>query len=278
MFGGADPAIPNLVPSDITFTRNHLGKQLAWRTQSWVVKNLFELKNAQRVTVDGNVMEFNWLAAQAGYSVLFTPRNQGGTAPWTVVQHVTFTNNVVRHVSSVLNILGTGNLAPSQLTNDIVVRNNLFVDVSAATYGGVGRMLLISGGLNITIDHNTVFNDGSSTVYAYGAAVQGFLFTNNIVGDNAYGIMGNNTSPGNGTIATYFPNATFLNNIIIGAPASTFPTGNFYPATVGGVGFVDYAGGNYRLAATSPYKSGGTDATDVGAEIDLLNAAAGTTY
>src|SRR4029453_10702365 len=34
--------------------------------KKWVVKNHFELKNAQRVTVEGNVFENNWAAAQAG--------------------------------------------------------------------------------------------------------------------------------------------------------------------------------------------------------------------
>jgi hypothetical protein len=278
MFGGADPSIVGLVPANITFTGNHLAKQLAWRTQSWVVKNLFELKNAQDVTVDGNVMEYNWAAAQAGYSVLFTPRNQSGTAPWTVVQRVTFTNNVVRHVSSVLNILGTDNLATSQLTNTIAIRNNLFVDVSGATYGGVGRLLLINGGLDITVNHNTVFNDGSSTVYAYGTAVQGFAFTNNIVPDNTYGIMGDSASPGNSTITKYFPNSQFLANVIVAAPASSFPTGNFYPASMLDVGFVSYAGGNYRLDSSSQYTRAATDGTDPGCNIDALDAAAGTTY
>src|SRR5207249_4012910 len=112
LIGGADPSIPNLTPSDITFTRNYLAKQVAWRTQGWQLKNLFELKNAQRVVVDGNLMEYNWEAAQAGYAVLFTPRNDGGTAPWTVVQHVQFTNNIVRHVSSAVSILGTDDIFP----------------------------------------------------------------------------------------------------------------------------------------------------------------------
>src|SRR5439155_19384854 len=109
LFGGADPAIPNLVPSDITFRGNHVARPLAWRAQDWSVKNLFELKNAQRVSIDRNVFENHWLAAQAGYAIVFTPRNQSGTAPWSVVQQVEFTNNIVRHVSSVFNVLGTDN-------------------------------------------------------------------------------------------------------------------------------------------------------------------------
>ena len=278
MFGGADPSIPGLVPSDITFTGNHLAKQLAWRGQAWIVKNLLELKNAQRVTIEGNVLEHNWVAAQPGYAVLFTPRNQSGTAPWSVVQDVTFTNNVVRYVSSALNILGTDDLRPSEVANDITIRNNLFEDISGRKFGGDGRLLLINGGRNITIDHNTVLNDGSATLYAYGTAVQGFVFTNNIILDNKYGVMGDNATPGIGTIGRYFPNSLFLRNIIVGAPASSFPEGNYYPPTTDDVGFVDFAGRNYRLSETSPYQASGSDGSHIGCDIDALNAAAGTAY
>jgi hypothetical protein len=66
-----------------------------------VVKNHLELKNAQRVTVDGNLLENNWAAGQSGYSIMLTPRNSG-SAPWTRVQNVTFTNNIVRHVPAVV--------------------------------------------------------------------------------------------------------------------------------------------------------------------------------
>ncbi len=139
LFGGADPPIPNLIPSDITIRRNHLAKPLAWRTENWTVKNLFELKNAQRVVVDGNLMEYNWLSGQTGYAVLFTPRNEDGGSPWSVVQQVQFTNNVIRHVAGGINILGNDDIHPSQTTNNIVVRNNLFEDISSASYGGDGR-------------------------------------------------------------------------------------------------------------------------------------------
>src|SRR4029079_8378638 len=129
LFGGSDPAIPDLVPSDITITHNYVTKQTAWRGSAWNIKNLLELKSAQRVVVDGNVFEYNWLAAQTGYSILFTPRNQDGTAPWTIVQQIQFTNNIVRHVSSAINILGADYIYPSLATNAITIRNNLFEDV-----------------------------------------------------------------------------------------------------------------------------------------------------
>ena len=64
MFGGADPSIQNLVPSDIEIVGNHFNKPLAWQDpQGYVIKNLFELKNARRVLVEGNVFENNWIGA-----------------------------------------------------------------------------------------------------------------------------------------------------------------------------------------------------------------------
>jgi hypothetical protein len=82
MFGGADPAINGLVPSDIEIVRNHFAKPLRWKIDDpsyegtpWTVKNLFELKNARRVLVEGNLLEHNWPHAQNGFAILFTPRN-----------------------------------------------------------------------------------------------------------------------------------------------------------------------------------------------------------
>jgi len=44
------------------------------------------------------------------------------------------------------------------------------------------------------------------------------------------------------------------------------------------VGFANLAGGNYRLSAASPFRNGATDGTDVGCNIDTLNAAARIKY
>lgn len=282
LFGGGDPSIPNLVPSDIVIRKNHLSKPLIWRTQpQWTVKNLFELKNAQRVLVDGNVMEYNWLAGQTGYAVLFTPRNQYGGCPWCVVQDVQFTNNVVRHSGSGINILGTDNIYPSRETNNIVIRNNLFENINGAEYGGQGRFFMIGGGgRNITFDHNTVLQDGWSVVFV-SDPVQNFVFTNNIVPDYNWAIIGASVAPGNATIAAYFPGSTILRNIFAGSNPSNYPAANYYPASLAAVGFVNYVammGGNYRLAPTSAYRNAATDGTDVGCNINQLNAAAGTAY
>jgi hypothetical protein len=47
--------------------------------------------------------------------------------------------------------------------------------------------------------------------------------------------------------------------------AGAYPAGNFFPADVTALRFVNYAGGNYALAANSPYKHAATDGTAIGA-------------
>lgn len=273
MFGGADPAITNLVPSDIILRRNHFNKPLAWRTQGWTVKNLLELKNAQRVTIDGNLFEHNWLAAQTGYAIVLKSVNQGGRAPWSVVQDIEFTNNIVRHVASGMKI--TRDPSNAIEVNDVTLRNNLFDDVSGDTYGGAGVFLLVVGGSDITVDHNTIMNDGNITLFPDAYTSPGFVFTNNVMIDNIYAIKGSGTAVGNGTIAKYFPGGKFFGGIYVGSDPDDYPVGNFYPPDVAAVGFVDFARRNYRLSSNSIYRRGGTDGKDPGCDFDALEAAQG---
>jgi hypothetical protein len=270
LLGGADPAIAGLVPSDITFTQNHLTKQLVWQSQPyWNVKNLLEIKNAQRLTIDHNLLEYNWLAAQSGYAVVFTPRNQDGGCPWCVVQQLQFTNNIVRHVASGIQLLGTDDTNPSQLTNHIVIRNNLFDDLNW-NYGGEGRFLLIEGGDSIVIDHNTIIQTGNSVVYAAGGPASHFVFTNNICPDNQWAILGAGSSPGLPSIQQFFPGSTIQGNVIAGANPAIYPASNYYPASLNAVGFVDMTGHNYALSANSPFIRAATDGTAVGCDVSKL--------
>lgn len=106
IFGGGDPFIQDLIPSNITIRRNHIAKPLSWISASWVIKNLIELKNAEHVLIEGNTIENNWSAGQQGEAIMLTPRNQYGTAPWSAVRDITIQNNIIRHVARVFNISG----------------------------------------------------------------------------------------------------------------------------------------------------------------------------
>jgi hypothetical protein len=265
MFGGADPGIPNLVPSDIEVKGNHLSKPVAWRG-AFTVKNLFELKNAQRVVVDGNLFEYNWADAQEGVAILFTVRNQDGGAPWSVVQDVAFTNNIVRHSSSGLYILGRDNNHPSQQTRRITVRNNLFEDISGAKWGGRGFFMLITESADVVIENNTILQTGNITG-AYGQPNTGFVFRNNIIMNNEYGLHGDSRSPGADTLDFYFPRSVMSNNAIVGGDASLYKGRNMYPVSLKQIRFMDPEAGDYRLRPDSPLKKAGAGGADIGASI-----------
>jgi len=137
--GGSDNLITGLVPSDIEFRSNYLVKPLSWKEGDpsycgidWQNKNLFELKSARRVLVDGNIMENNWVDAQTGEAVLFTPRSQDGTNPWAAIQDITFTNNIVRHSAAAFNIMSDDDRNISQQLQRVMIKNNLLADIDGA--------------------------------------------------------------------------------------------------------------------------------------------------
>lgn len=284
MFGGADPAVPDLVPSDITFRQNYVTKPLEWRDQGmpWTVKNLFELKNARRVLIEANIFEHNWHAAQTGYAILFTPLNQDGRAPWTVVSDVTFRYNIVRHVASAINILGYDYMATSRQTRGIVIRHNLFHDVNAERWGGDGRFLLIGDeAADIVVDHNTVIQTGS-ILQLYGARdgrprpIRNLELTNNITLHNEYGIIGEEVGVGQPAIAAYVDRGDIRRNVLAGGPDTIYPPENYFPAVSELLAeFVNPAAGDYRLKPGSRLRTLGTDGSSLGANIDLLMRAIG---
>lgn len=282
MFGGADPRIPDLVPSDIEFRRNHCYKPLSWNPSDpsyagihWSVKNLFELKNAQRVLIDGNLFEHCWVDGQTGFIIVLTPRNQEGTAPWSVVQDVTFTNNIGRHAAAGIQFLGQDDIHPSQRQRRIKIANNLFYDIGGTEWGANGRLFQLVGGTDdVHIDHNTALHT-SNIVSADGSAHNGFVFTNNITRHNDYGVIGSGRSIGNDSLNYYFPGCSFTRNVLIAGPGHVYPPGNFFPAALSDIQFVDSANHNYRLSPLSPYKNAGTDGLDIGADHDAIEAAFG---
>jgi biofilm PGA synthesis N-glycosyltransferase PgaC len=276
MFGGADPTIPNLVPADIEIVHNHLAKPLRWKAGhptfegiEWTVKNLFELKNARRVLVDGNLFEYNWPQAQNGFSILFTVRNQDGGAPWSTIEDVTFSNNLVRHVAAGINMLGRDDNHPSQQARRITVRNNVFLDVGGMW--GNGRLFqLLDGTSNVTFDHNTAFQTGSILFGGDHAPHTGFVFQNNIAQRNEYGITGSAKGEGTETLTHYFPEAVFRRNVIVGGNAGRYPADNFYPASIQETGLAVPREGDFRLTLVRPYSRAATDGSDPGADLDAI--------
>ena len=271
MFGGALPSIANLIPTKIEIRGNRFFKPLSWKVGDpsyagihWSIKNLLEFKNARDVMVDGNTFENCWTDAQIGYAVLFTVRSEDGKAPWAIVENVTFSNNVVKNSDQAIQMLGSDAPNPSGRGNGVKIVNNLFVDIK-------NRFLTISGFHNVTIDHNTHFQNGN-IMALHGEPSPGFVYTNNITNraPSSYGIFGDGVGEGNPALARYFPGVTMKRNILIAAPASQYPGNNAFPPNLEKVGFQEARNGNFRLGAKSEFKKTATDGSDPGCQPDRL--------
>ncbi|HSL21394.1 MAG TPA: hypothetical protein VK886_07660 [Vicinamibacterales bacterium] len=249
----------------------------------WSVKNVFELKNARTVTVEYNTFEHNWEAGQAGYAIVFTPRNQDGGCTWCVVEDVQFQYNIVRHTAAAINILGYDNEHPSQQTRDILIRHNLLYDVNKTAWGGNGYFLLLGDEpRDIVVDHNTIVHTGTTVVYAYGGTaadpreILGFRFTNNIARHNSYGLWSTFFTYGTAALNGYYPGATVAGNLLASGASSKYPAGNYFYSDFDGQ-FAAAGADDYHLAADSPLRGAGTDGLNAGADIDgLLAGIAGT--
>ena len=241
---------------------------------NWTAKNLLELKNARRVLAEGNVLEHNWVSGQGGLALVISPRNQDGTAPWSVVSDVTFRYNIVRHTAGGMSINGVDTNYPSLPGRNIRIEHNLFHDVVSSS----GGRLLIMGNSpeNVTLEHNTHFQ-GGSVVLVHGQnpdgsfdTVAGFRFANNLGLHNDSGIVGEGGGGyGLDDIRTYFgSDSTVTNNVLAGGTASRYPPDNQCPTVAAFM--AEFEPGTYRLRAGSPYRNAGTDGEDLGADIEGL--------
>ncbi len=228
------------------------------------MKNAFELKNARRVLVEGNVFEHVWAAAQAGFAVLFTTRNQGGKSPWSVVEDVTFRYNVIRHAGNGINISGYDDGFPDLQGQRYRISHNLVYDIDGETWGGSGIFLQMGNQpRDIVVDHNTVQHTGN-VVTVYGkrdggpAVVDGFVFRDNLMRHNRYGVKGDSLNGGAATLDAYFRGFTFERNVLAGGKASQYPAGNYFP-TVDEfeAAFVNAADGELHARARQPFPQRG---------------------
>jgi hypothetical protein len=278
LIGGGDPSIANLVPSDIEIRRNFLRKPKEWLGRAGV-KGTLELKNARRVLIEGNLIESEILTT----AIVLTVRNQGGKAPWSVIEDVVIENNVVRHASSGINILGNDNEHHSQEAKRIRIANNLLTDIVANDRSNIPYFLQVNGGRQITVEHNTVQQAGN-VITAYGLPSRNFVFRDNIVQLNQYGIVclaeGSDCGAEN-MFCNCFPGAIFKGNVFadnLGIAANDrlpekYPSGNYFAGSYQRIGFSDFAHGNWRLAADSRTRNRGSDGKDPGVDIDALIAA-----
>ena len=263
LFGGAENKM-KLVAANCLIKDNWMNKPLEWRGQKWVVKNFLEIKSGKKIKIENNLMTNNWAQAQEGTGVLFRSATDSGDQ--AIVEDIEFTDNIMRSSGSAVNIFG----GEGKGGRNLLIRNNLFTDISAKKYDGRGFFIKSTTFDNVVIENNTVIHDGSICI-AYGDPVTNFVFRSNIVFNNEYGLFGDGGTFGKATLAKYFPKAVFTNNVIIGGDAKDFPVGNFLPVSIKQIGFVNADGGNYNLTADNAFLKRGADGNQIGANLDPAN-------
>ncbi len=289
MIGGADSASAELIPSNIQIRNNYLFKPMSWKVgdpsyagKHWTVKNILELKSARNVVIDGNVLENIWVDAQDGSAVLFTVRNQECNAPWSTVENVTYTNNILKNVEgAALNLLGADNEvtagfgkchppSTSGRGTNVEISNNLFYNIKGAFFQN-------NGFNNVSVTHNTHIQS-HNIMTLYGTPAQQFVYRDNLTVRNSkgYGVFGDGTGEGIAALKRLTPGYVFENNVLALADSSIYPKGNQFPGSLEKIGFVNFEKGDYRLAPSSPFKKAASDGKAMGCDWEKLNFSAKT--
>jgi hypothetical protein len=288
MFGGGDPAVPNLVPSDIEIRRNLVTKRLSWRSDRVAVKNALELKNARRVLIEGNTFEHVWSSGQDGTAIVFKSANQAGRCTWCVTEYVTFRNNIVRGASNGFVINAADRPDQSKplpiAANSIRIQNVLFDDIGGSDWGVGGKLLRIFGGVaNIEVSHITSLGNPNGILDPRDPADENpnLIFKNNIVERMHYGI-GAGADEGITTISRNFGPFVYNQNVLVNNSGGTRQAisdnalkSRYPPVTLVAAGWnaVRFQEGSYKLSAASPYYRAGDDGKDLGVDMDALTAA-----
>ncbi|MCC6772774.1 MAG: Ig-like domain-containing protein [Gemmatimonadaceae bacterium] len=233
MFGGADPSIPNLIPSDIEIRRNYIYTPVSWKG-TWTKKNLFELKNAQRVLVAENVLEGSWLDGQTGEAFVLKVSNQNGACTWCATRDVTIRNNIVRNAGAGFAIMGQQGgktTTVGELLNRLLIEHNIVENINTGAYSGAGRLIsLMQDVQNLTIRQNTMTAPGALAQYLNLSSVPAatnFDFQNNIMSYGSYGFFSSWYQQGENNVQGFRGTVTVKNTVMIGTQKTGYPNGQF---------------------------------------------------
>jgi len=310
LLGGA---AATMTPADIEIRRNHLFKPMTWMKgepgfvgsaagNPFIVKNHFELKNAQRVLFEANILENSWGGfSQPGFSIVLTPKNQSNgpgksnLCPLCKVTDITIRDCKISHVGSGISIANvpaaTGETASAGERYSI--HNVSIEDIDGKRYFGYGVFLALLSNepvlKDVSIDHVTAFGQRVFiNLGVRGPKIEDFKFINNLV---SYGERGITSSGGgqencafqvdrrgmDGVLKDCFQSSTFTNNVIVGGGGG-WPAGNFAPRDFQAAGMV---AGQARLCTgkdagckgSSQFAQAGTDKKAIGADDAAIDAA-----
>lgn len=286
MFGGARNSAECMVPSDIEIRRCHFYKDPAWSKlkypNNWAVKNLFEIKTARRVLLEGNVFENCWAEAQTGYAFVLKSSSPSQGQPWDTTSDITIRyNRIINCVNgiAIARWSSSGPVRPgAEPTSRILVEHNVFERFGNASdfpSRGGGRMFQVAG-RDFTFRHNTAWTN-VNMISLTKPATDNLVFIDNLMTAGSYGVKPDGGGVGwNSGLGSHIRgNSVMKGNTIIRegterarrADPKGYPDGNLWFDSFEDAG-VDPE--RYRLGPESKARGTATDGTDPGAHIDAV--------
>jgi hypothetical protein len=271
----------------------------------FIVKNHFELKNAQRVLFEGNILENTWGGfSQGGFSILLTPKNQANKCPTCQVTDITIRYNKVINVGVVFQIANGRSDAggASQGGQRYSIHDLVVSTVRFERNDSLGNFALIGSRTpplkEVSIQHVTAFVPRAifSIFSPADRRIENFTIANNIFGsafDRQIGSTGGGPQncsfrpdaqgPG-GVLKSCFENLKFERNLIIGG--GRWPANNTVVKDAAAAGIAQLQQGDkhyFALCRTkdentsckkpSPAIAGATDGRDIGADTEAVEKA-----
>ncbi len=307
LFGGT-PA--TATPTDIEIRSNHLFKPLIWKPgepgfvggasgRPFIVKNLFELKNAQRVLFEGNILENSWGGfSQNGYAILLSPKNQENRCPVCTVTDVTIRYNRIENVGAVFSLINVRSDAGGESTagerysiHDIVATGVRGRQNGFAGSGLFAQLLVAAPPMrSVQIAHVTALVPRAILGITNRGQFTNFKIESNILGSSDIDIENQGGGPANcafqperqgpgSVFKNCFADSSMTHNLFIGDGG--WPTGNISAKDLHSAGIRELSGPegkpyelckekNGECKKISPALHAGTDGKNLGADLEKL--------
>lgn len=310
LIGGAGATT---TPTDIEIRRNHVFKPIIWKPgepgfvgaytgDPFIAKNNLELKNSQRVLIEGNVFENSWGGfTQAGFSLVIMPANQAGFCPVCRVTDVTIRYNKIIRVGSALDIADIPQKkGPPAAGERYSIHDLLVQEIKGEPFKGFGLFALLVSHepllKDVRIDHVTAFPLRAilSIQTTAGQKISGFSLTNSLFDAGQFvlrsaGGHGQNCAagihPGDvaGILDSCLSNPVITHNLIMNS--YPWPKGNIVvkDSKAAGLWKASDDQEGYRVCSAkdeakscdkvSPAYHAATDGKDIGADIKAIEDA-----
>jgi len=239
VFGGADPPISGLIPSDIEIRRNYFYTPTSWNGV-WLKKNLFELKAGQRILVEGNVFDGSWTDGQTGWAFMLKSENQSGGCTWCTVSDITIRYNYIRNAGAGFAINGKyGSWPVGALAARFTVQNNVLDNINVAPFFGDARFAqVLANAQDVDITNNTMTSTGhieQFLLFDLYPSVTRMAFNKNATTEGSYGLFANSRGEGTPALGAVAGGWQFNGNYLIGPTRTGYPAGTTWVSSLSGV-------------------------------------------